>query len=188
MAAVLLLALPYQWVCAMLLAAAFHECSHLLAVTLLGGEILSIRIGARGAVIEIGELSPWKELLCALAGPLGSATLLLTARWFPRLAICGLAHCVYNLLPLFPLDGGRALRGLIYALISQERADSIWHYSQLFFRIGLTVLIIWLSFHFGMLVLILTVLFLGNPSKEKSLANRAFWRYNRGTIGKGVDI
>ena len=188
MAALLLLALPYQWVCAMILAAAFHECSHLLAVTLLGGEVLSIRIGARGAVIRVGDMLPWKELICALAGPIGSAALLLTAVWFPRLAICGLVHCLYNLLPLFPLDGGMVLRGLIYALISPERADSIWHYSQISIRTALIVLIVWLSLRVGSVVLILAVLLLGSPLEEKSLANRAFWRYNRGTIGKGVDI
>ena len=105
--------LPLRWVVAAILAAAVHEVSHLLALHLLGIPVFGITIGGRGAVLETDSLSEGEELLCALAGPLGSFLLLLFAVWIPRVAICGLCQGLYNLIPLGNLDGGRVLRALV---------------------------------------------------------------------------
>ncbi len=105
-----LLILPLRWILAALTAGLFHELCHGLAVALCGGEISQLRLGRSGAVLEINELPPKKEWLCAMAGPLGSGLLILLFPYFPRVAFCAMVHCAYNLLPIYPLDGGRALR------------------------------------------------------------------------------
>lgn len=105
--------LPLRWVVAAILAAAVHEVSHLLALYLLGIRVFGITVGGRGAVLETDSLTDGQELLCALAGPLGSFLLLLFAAWIPRVAICGLCQGLYNLIPLGNLDGGRVLRSLV---------------------------------------------------------------------------
>lgn len=108
-AALMLLVLPLQWVVAAAAAAAFHEFCHYFAVRIMGYQIFMIRIGFGGAVMETEAMTPSGELICALAGPLGALLLLLCVRWLPRVAVCAAAQSIYNLLPVYPLDGGRAL-------------------------------------------------------------------------------
>ena len=106
----MVLVLPLKWVAAILMAGAFHELCHIAAVRLCGGEVLSLQLGCHGAKMVTSPLTGWEEPLCALAGPLGALVLLPLARFFPRLALCAGLQSFYNLLPVYPLDGGRALR------------------------------------------------------------------------------
>ena len=108
--ALLLLVLPLGWLCAALVAAAFHELCHFCAIKLCTGKGTHLRLSALGATMQIPGMTRGRELICALAGPLGGLLLLLFLRWFPRVAVCALLQSAYNLLPVYPLDGGRALR------------------------------------------------------------------------------
>jgi stage IV sporulation protein FB len=108
--------LPLRWLIAAFLAAAFHELCHIFAVILCGGRVKSLQIGGRGAVISAGRMSTAKNIYCILSGPMGSLLLLPFAPWIPRIAICGLFQGLFNLLPIYPLDGGRALRCILYGL------------------------------------------------------------------------
>lgn len=107
-----LLVLPIQWILAWVVAVLVHELFHLFAIKIYDGDVHGILIGAGGAEIEADIFSIKEEFLCAIAGPLGSFLLILFAKWIPRVAICGMVQGLYNLLPVFPLDGGRAMRYL----------------------------------------------------------------------------
>ncbi len=108
--AVALLVLPLRWLAAFVFAAAVHETGHFAAVRLCGCPVYGIRIGINGAVMETGPLGTKQECLCALAGPVSGILLLLAARLFPKVALCALAQSAFNLLPIYPLDGGRAVK------------------------------------------------------------------------------
>ena len=108
--ALALLILPMQWVAAAVLAAVWHEACHYLAIRLYGGTVTGFGAGIRGADMQVRGLTPAQELLCSLAGPAGSFALLMSAKWLPRTALCAGFQGLYNLLPIYPLDGGRAVR------------------------------------------------------------------------------
>lgn len=105
-----LLVLPLRWILAALIAAIVHEACHALAVYLCGGRLCSVTVGKGGAIMVATPMTVTRELICTLSGPAGSALIILVFPWFPRVAFCSAVHCLYNLLPIFPLDGGRALR------------------------------------------------------------------------------
>ena len=111
-AAALCLLLPLQWALALAVSVAVHEASHILMFRLLKLPINEIRVYPMGVRILSPALTPREELLCAAAGPLGGAGLILLAGVFPAVALCGAFHSLYNLLPFRSSDGGRILRSL----------------------------------------------------------------------------
>ena len=125
MGALLCLAVPLDWVLSAIIAACVHESCHILGVLLCRGRIYSIRIGSRGAVLDGSPMEPLRELLCILAGPAGSFALLLCGEYCPKVALCGVVQGAVNLLPVYPLDGGRALLCMARLLFSPETAAGI---------------------------------------------------------------
>ena len=114
------LLIPLRWVLSAVLAALIHEGFHIAAVYLLGGRICRVKISFLGAVIEAHDLDCIKEAVCAIAGPIGSLLLGLLIRRFPILGICALAQGGFNLMPIYPLDGGRALLRLLECSFSEQ--------------------------------------------------------------------
>ena len=110
--ALMLLLFPVRFLVGVLLAALIHELGHLLALKIAGGRVLSFRLRSFGARIEAAPLSPGRTALCALAGPAAGALTIFAYKTFPELALAGLVQTVFNLLPVYPLDGGRALRNI----------------------------------------------------------------------------
>lgn len=123
--ALLLLTVPLNWVAAAVVAAVFHELCHCLAIWLMGGKIYQIRIGGGGTAIDMGALTTGNELLAALAGPFGSFLLLLFAHSFPRLALCGMVQGMFNLFPVYPMDGGRILSCGLDLVLPPGTADAV---------------------------------------------------------------
>ena len=107
-----LLLLPLDWLVSAMAAAAIHEMGHLAVLRGFGIPIHDIRIGFTGARIGTGPMPAFTELLCAAAGPLFSFGAALLSRWFPVLGLIALAQGVFNLVPVYPMDGGRICRAM----------------------------------------------------------------------------
>ena len=115
----------------LLLAAMIHEFGHGMVIFLYGNTIEEIRLIPGGVDIRYRErrFSYSADIMIPLAGPLAN---LLTAMIFSVLDIAkadyfiglNLLLCFFNLLPLHPLDGGKALYAVMSCLwpIGGERA------------------------------------------------------------------
>lgn len=123
--AVLLMILPLRWLMGAFLAATLHEFCHFLAIRAVGGRVSGITASPLGAVMETGPLEPGRELLCALAGPLGGLLPVVMGRFLPVTALFALVQSLFNLLPVYPLDGGRALHCAVRILMPHHDADRI---------------------------------------------------------------
>ena len=107
-----------------LLAATVHEGAHLLALRLLSARVHKLCLSACGATLQTEPLPYGKELLAAAAGPAANLALaLLFAKRAPIFALVNLCLLLFNLLPFYPLDGGRILRAALLLLLPVRAAE-----------------------------------------------------------------
>ena len=117
-----------------------HELGHALTARLFGVPTRRIVLSPLGGVAQLegGLLRPREELYVALAGPLvsfilaGAAFTLAAlagpwspAAFFTNLAWANLMLAAFNMLPAFPMDGGRVLRALLAARLGLGRGTAI---------------------------------------------------------------
>lgn len=110
------------------LAAAVHELGHVAALRAVGGRAEGFTLAFLGAQLRLtGELSYAAELPVALAGPVCSLALALAAGRAGRFLLAGisLALGLFNLLPIRPLDGGRAVACLGGMFLSPQGAERL---------------------------------------------------------------
>lgn len=111
----------------------FHELSHSLVARIFGLQMKGITLFIFGGVAEMAEEppSPKAEFFMAIAGPLSSIILGSififfyfigdVAGWsriimgvFIYLGLINIVLALFNLIPAFPLDGGRVLRSILW--------------------------------------------------------------------------
>lgn len=124
-----------------------HELAHSLVARSYGVRVRSITLFPIGGVASMEAMPerPMQEILMAVAGP--AISLFLSAAFFAtglalygaevstifgltdhmliQLAWANALLAAFNLLPAFPMDGGRMLRGLLAAVIGPLRATRI---------------------------------------------------------------
>ncbi len=118
-----------------------HEAGHTAVSLALGHPVRRIRIYLLGGVSELeGEIErPRDELLVAVSGPLvsaalaaltGMALLFVSSGTLPYAVLAlltwsNVAVAVFNLLPGLPLDGGRALRAVVWGTSHSARTGTV---------------------------------------------------------------
>ncbi len=122
------------WLIVIFTCVVVHEMSHCFVARARGAEVEEILLFPLGGVSKLRHLpeSPRDEFAIAIVGPLTSIGLgvsaailclatrqsllpidLVTGSWLVRLVWLNLILGVFNLLPAFPLDGGRVLCSLL---------------------------------------------------------------------------
>ncbi|MEA3375507.1 MAG: site-2 protease family protein [Chloroflexota bacterium] len=132
-----------------------HELSHSLTSAWMGYPVEDIVLFPLGGVAQIEKMpeGPGEELLMAIAGPLSNVviafvlgllslftptnlfaglrkiamdpTALGWADILPYLIVTNLLLAAFNLIPAFPMDGGRVLRSFLATIMPQARATDI---------------------------------------------------------------
>ncbi len=122
-----------------------HELGHAVVARSRGMPIRGITLFLFGGVAEIGDEPPSAatEFLMAIAGPMVSA-ILATGLWllalvgyrigWPHPVVIVLGYLaainamvlIFNLIPAFPLDGGRVLRSILWSATGNLRRATRW--------------------------------------------------------------
>jgi len=145
--------------------AIIHELGHLLAGCLLGMKPEKIEIMPYGVSISFkltpkdynkkikkGNQLELKKILVALAGPCTNIFMIilflnLNINVFDMLTVIysNLLLMLFNLLPIYPLDGGRIIKGLLHIFWGKRKAEKYINYISF-------IMLIVLSFIFSILI------------------------------------
>lgn len=118
--------LPLRWCARLALTVTVHELGHVAALILCGAQVCGLRMEGCGLVLRCtppeGAL---RTVTAALAGPAAGAGLfcILRGLGYPEGADLSLLYACANLLPVLPLDGGRALEAVVAALAGERAAE-----------------------------------------------------------------
>ncbi len=180
-----------------------HEFGHILTARNFGvktPEVTLLPIGGVANMERIPE-DPWQELLVAIAGPMVNvviAGLLIVTGGFAvadlqsidlekatlvqRLALINISLVVFNLIPAFPMDGGRVLRALLAMRLGAQRATEIAAKLGQFFAFLFVAAGLFLN---PMLVLIGMFIYLAAMSELQ--ANALRWFARGLTVAEGME-
>ena len=108
-----------------------HELGHLVAGVILGLRVKSINIMPFGISINFEDYSNKyvaKKIIIAIAGPLVNLSLVWLGvfnDWNEDVIYSNILIGMFNLIPLYPLDGGRILKYIIQLTSSSKDAEII---------------------------------------------------------------
>lgn len=120
--------LPLRWCVRLVLAVTVHELGHVVALMLCGAEIYGLRMEACGLALRCASLEgAMRTIAASLAGPAAGVGLfcILRGLGYPEGADLSLLYACVNLLPVLPLDGGRALQAIAAARMGERTAERL---------------------------------------------------------------
>ncbi len=188
--------------------AIIHELGHLIAGMLLGMKAEKIEIKPFGVTIDFnikrkdyivkikkGNLLEVKKILVALAGPMTNVLIifiLVIPTMFQinqeekmLMIFSNVTLILFNILPFYPLDGGRVLKGIIYILKGKRTAEKYIYYISYITLVIITVIssiaILYLE---NIAIFLVTIFLWGLQIKEQRIYRNRITLYE--TIEKEI--
>ena len=153
--------LPLKLIIAWIFASFIHELGHIICIMLMKKQIYTISFGASGAIMETEQLENGQELLAALSGPLAGMLLLPLTHYIPLTAMLALAQSLYNLIPIYPMDGGRVIFGLVTHVWGADRGKKIYRIFVYSISVIILIAVVYATIRFSLgLVPLVLLLFL----------------------------
>lgn len=151
-----------------------HEAGHLIALMAMHIPIERFSLNACGAVLKTPLLTYRQELIAAVSGPAVNLLLfVLLIQKLPMFSLVNFCLLCYNLLPFYPLDGGRILRAGLHTLLRPSAARIVEQCIVIFGVTALTGFCVYLTcvWHAGlwpvMLCAIILIKISGNVAKKE---------------------
>lgn len=178
----------------LLIIVTLHEFGHCLAARALGSSVKKITLTAIGGLAEIGSMRiTWKEAVITAAGPLVNviiAIIGLPLIWGKTISedmltnfslgntaallwILNLIILIFNLLPIYPMDGGRLWRCLLAAIAGEKKSYQFIQVTNTALLIGVA----WFSILEGtflMLAIVALMAIVGISSSKKEVKKYKF--------------
>ena len=151
-----------------------HELGHALLARRFGirtRDIMLLPIGGIASLERMPE-RPSQELAVALVGPVINLVIAALLWGVPgafarQLGVINIGLALFNLIPAFPMDGGRALRALLAMRLGSERATDVAAACGKAFAIAIAVFGLFFN---PLMVLIAVVVWFG-AQQERALAH-----------------
>ncbi|HUO84685.1 MAG TPA: M50 family metallopeptidase [Thermoanaerobaculia bacterium] len=172
------------WLPILLLSVLAHEIGHALTIRGLGfGPSVILLTGFGGLTVNQRKAKPWQDALVAVAGPLTSFFLAILiavvlagvpflrsdpmfSRLLPMMQWANVVWGIFNLVPIYPLDGGHALHDLSRYAVSPRTSVLLSAWSSMAIAALVLVAAIYLRQLF--VVLIAALLIFQNYQRWKS--------------------
>lgn len=181
-----------------LMTALLHECGHIFYASKSGFACSEIKIMPYGAsaVYDIEGIGVKDELKLALAGPLVNACIcvfLAGLWWFvpetyaytDTVMQANVAMLLVNLLPAYPLDGGRALRCVLHKFLSERAAMTVIKVIAALCAVGLVVAFFLTGYNISLAVLaVFLVLSIFEKAPKAKLINFA----SGARLKRGIEV
>lgn len=146
-----------------LISISLHEIAHAIVAGLCGQPLRAIELTPLGATLRVDDpdkLSFMKRFFVLAAGPLASWFMCIISIWFVQntdisyelcrlLFMANLSILLINILPAYPLDGGRLLALVLGCLIPKHIVHRIMRIAGMVIGLFLIVLNLYLTWHAG---------------------------------------
>ena len=115
----------------LMLFAFIHELGHLVTGVILGLKVKNVNIMPFGVSINFEDYSNKyiiKKIIIAVAGPIINLAIVILAiynEWGEDIIYANMLIGMFNLIPLYPLDGGRIMKYVVNIISNSKEADDL---------------------------------------------------------------